>query len=413
MEAVLNTTDGSTESTGKRASEHHMRNPPEDAASAEVESLLSKRNPLLAAAGPLLRALADMPAALPTGIGMEETKSALRDEVRRFQQTCERANLRRDHVLGARYALCTALDEAAAATPWGGTAWINDSLLVHFHQDNDGGATVFRLLGLLLNAPIEHLNVIEIIYHLLGLGFRGRYARITDGSRQIESLRQQLFDLLSSSREKVPRDLSPHWQPYPARRFGMMRIVPLWLTIATLGLCAVGVYAWYEYHLLRSATALNSRIITIGNITPAPRILRLRQILKEEIAENRVEVDEDDLRSQVVFKGDDMFEGGASNLNEKMYPILDKVAAAIERVSGSVTVVGHTDNTPVRPNARISSNQELSEERAVAVMEYLISKGIARNRLIADGKGDTQPLAGNRTKADKAKNRRVELLVDY
>ena len=58
-----------------------------------------------------------------------------------------------------------------------------------------------------------------------------------------------------------------------------------------------------------------------------------------------------------------------------------------------------------------SYNQRLSVRRAEAVKAYLVSKGIERNRVYTEGKGEKQPVADNRTKEGRAKNRRVEIEV--
>jgi outer membrane protein OmpA-like peptidoglycan-associated protein len=69
-----------------------------------------------------------------------------------------------------------------------------------------------------------------------------------------------------------------------------------------------------------------------------------------------------------------------------------------------VEIAGHTDNAGNK-----DANQKLSEERANAVRDYLIKKGIAADRVIAKGYGDTQPIADNTTEAGKQKNRRTEV----
>ena len=71
-----------------------------------------------------------------------------------------------------------------------------------------------------------------------------------------------------------------------------------------------------------------------------------------------------------------------------------------------VIAVGHTDSTG--PEAY---NQGLSVRRAEAVKAYLVSKGIEANRVYTEGKGEKQPVADNRTRDGRAKNRRVEIEV--
>ena len=75
-------------------------------------------NPLLAAASPLLCALAQMPRELSPVLS-NIIVPLLEREVRRYQTLCDQANLRREHVLAVRYCLCTSLDEAANNTVWG------------------------------------------------------------------------------------------------------------------------------------------------------------------------------------------------------------------------------------------------------------------------------------------------------
>ena len=71
-----------------------------------------------------------------------------------------------------------------------------------------------------------------------------------------------------------------------------------------------------------------------------------------------------------------------------------------------IIAVGHTDS--VGPDAY---NQKLSIARSEAVKAYLVSKGIEKNRVYTEGKGEKQPVADNKTTEGRAKNRRVEIEV--
>jgi len=377
-----------------------------------VEEVSRAVNPLLAAARPLLRALADMPASLRQDQAVR-WKSLLAQEARDFQTVCERANIRREHIMAARFCLCTALDEAANRAPWGQDTWANNSLLIQFHGETGGGEKVFQLLGRLVDAPAEHLDVIEVIYQVLSLGFEGRYAGAADGHRQLDAIRQRLLHMISGARESVPRDLSPHWQGADAGRLGHLRAVPMWVTVSVLALALFAQFAWYKYELLRRTHDLEQQILAIGKSAAPPlpaKTARLAALLNEEIARGVVSVQEDATRSAVTFRGDDMFDGGRADVSSRILPLLDKVAGEINKVPGKVTVIGHSDNVPIR-TAAFPSNQVLSEERAATVSEYLSSKGVAKGRLEAVGKGDSEPLADNATPAGRAKNRRVEIVV--
>ena len=71
-----------------------------------------------------------------------------------------------------------------------------------------------------------------------------------------------------------------------------------------------------------------------------------------------------------------------------------------------IIAVGHTDSIGTD-----AYNQRLSVRRAEAVKAFLVSKGIERNRVYTEGKGEKQPVADNKTKEGRAKNRRVEIEV--
>lgn len=77
------------------------------------------------------------------------------------------------------------------------------SLLVTFHGESEGGIKLFQIIGRLAASFREHGNVLEVIYHLLGLGFEGRYSVQPDGRKQLDNIRQQLLTQLSQRRDPV------------------------------------------------------------------------------------------------------------------------------------------------------------------------------------------------------------------
>lgn len=103
------------------------------------------------------------------------------------------------------------------------------------------------------------------------------------------------------------------------------------------------------------------------------------------------------------------FETAKATIRPTSYPLLDEIAQQfIENPSFIIEVQGHTDNT-----GKADKNQELSQNRANAVREYLISKGVPAERMTAKGYGQDRPIADNKTKAGRAKNRRVEFDITF
>ncbi|WP_425389187.1 type VI secretion system protein TssL, long form [Curvibacter gracilis] len=379
-------------------------------------AVLTARNPLLAAAAPLLRALSEMPARLPDG-GLTQLRQLLEIEIRTFSRLCEQANLRRDHMLAARYALCTALDEAASLQPWGGGTdtstgpWSRQALLQTFHQEGQGGQKVFLLIGRLAANPQEHLRVLEVMLHVLGLGFEGHYRTQSDGHRMVETIRNRLHALITEARETLPRALSPHWQAPDGRTLRPLRGVPIWMTASALLLMLAGLFGWEKYQLLGEMEGVERHIRGIGKAMRPPAQLRLRELLASDIAAGKVGVDETDLRSLVTFRGDDMFAPGQADVSSQSLAMISKVAAGINEVAGRVTVIGHTDNQPIA-TPTFPDNQRLAEERAKAVAGILQRQQVDPERIRVLGAGDRQPVADNATAAGRARNRRVEIVVD-
>ncbi|WP_414706817.1 type VI secretion system protein TssL, long form [Ralstonia sp. UBA689] len=379
-----------------------------------LHGVQTAQNPLLEAASSLLRALADMPEHLPPE-GVMSLRMLLEQEVRTFQKLCEQANIRRDHMIGARYCLCTALDEAAMQTSWGknsGVEWGTSGLSTTFHEDRDGGQKVYLLIGRLLDEPREHLDLLEVIYRILSLGFEGRYRYEAGGHRKHDAVRQRLYNEIMSQREAVPVALSPHWQSNVRGKRISFYDFPVWITAVVLSAILIGLFAYFKVQLSHRGAAVEKQVIDIARMTPppAPPALHLKELLKSEIAAGTVSVDEDARASMVRFRGDSMFTPGGGGVNSGMNSLIAKIAAEVAKVPGKVTVAGYTDNIPIK-SRQFESNQALSEERATQVMQALISGGVQASRLEAVGKGDADPIGDNRTAKGRAQNRRVEITV--
>ena len=111
--------------------------------------------------------------------------------------------------------------------------------------------------------------------------------------------------------------------------------------------------------------------------------------------------------TKVTYAADAFFDFDKSVLKAEGKAKLDDLVGKVKGINLEVIIaVGHTDSVGTD-----AYNQKLSVRRADAVKAYLVSKGIEKNRVYTEGKGEKQPVADNKTSAGRAKNRRVEIEV--
>ena len=129
--------------------------------------------------------------------------------------------------------------------------------------------------------------------------------------------------------------------------------------------------------------------------------------LREKMAGTGVEVERVGDSIRLIMPGGVTFRTGSSEIQPQFYSPLDQVAQTLNQYPQSlIDVIGHTDNV-----GSDQMNQQLSERRASAVANYLLSKGVVPQRLNAYGMGESQPVADNNTDFGRQRNRRVEVLI--
>lgn len=130
--------------------------------------------------------------------------------------------------------------------------------------------------------------------------------------------------------------------------------------------------------------------------------------LRQSLANTNVQVDRVGDEIRLVMPESITFATGSAALNSSSAGTLNSVGEVLAKYTDTtINVVGHTDST-----GSDAINEPLSRNRAVAVANYLVNRGVASNRISASGLGSRQPIASNATVDGRAQNRRVEIKVN-
>jgi chemotaxis protein MotB len=147
----------------------------------------------------------------------------------------------------------------------------------------------------------------------------------------------------------------------------------------------------------------------IAELTPSLKSLTAE--LQKEISAGSVEVNLEPRGLVVSLKQTAFFPSGNDTVDPTTYPILEKVAAALNSLSNPLRIEGHTDSVPIH-TTRFRSNWELSAARSISMMEVLASRfNVDRQRVAIVGFADTAPQTSNDTDEGRARNRRVDIVI--
>jgi type VI secretion system protein ImpK len=390
----------------------------------------STRNPITGAAISLLSLVAQLrnTASHPDIGGL---RNNIIEEIKRFELKIKNQGVSTEQAQAARYALCTLLDETVLNTPWGSNSlWGTQSLLILFHKEAWGGEKFFLILKNCMQQPGTHLDLLELLYFALCLGFEGRYRVEDHGSSKLEEIRENAYSIIQRQRGDVERGLSLHWQGIKDKRNVLARLIPFWVIGSIAALLLVLSFLGFLY-LINTASdplfgklyalkdSFNAPPVVLAEAAPViqtptapPLIEELNSFLKPEVDKGEVVLLKDGNKTIVRIMSKGLFASGSDEIIRLHYPLLIKISQALSQVSGRITVVGHTDSDRMGANGKFSSNWDLSTARALSVENMLKSNNSNITAIMDyEGRADSKPMVANDSPEHKAMNRRVEIEV--
>jgi type VI secretion system protein ImpK len=420
--------------------------PTQPLAAGPVRQTRAHPNKLVSAFAPLLEFAPELENAIPPE-NPEGLRTRLLDALVRARDTAVATGSSLERADQAAWVVAALLDDLALNTPWGGaSAWPRQPLVVMLRGDVDAGTQFFQRLEQLERNPNRDPEMLELQYHCMALGFRGKY-RVPGraGDRSLNAVRVAAARFLRNADvEDAP--LSPNWRGVVASDEPPRFIVPIWVVALLAVFVATATYVGLSVGLSSHATTLATLVRALPpadrtGITriapkpepvapeappapppPAPQVVEF-DLLPEFTAaapaplRPALKGNESISLARLVIQATDpeLFQSSRAKLSAGFEPLIASIAGVIvenQELIGNITVVGHTDNVPARRSNPLSTNQRLSEARAATIMDLLVEAGVPKERIRSEGKAETEPIADNSTREGRASNRRVEVLIE-
>jgi len=147
----------------------------------------------------------------------------------------------------------------------------------------------------------------------------------------------------------------------------------------------------------------------------ADALRRAISLYNPEVRSNKVKITQDERGVVISFASDVFFDSASARLNyESARSILLNLAILLnsdEVMGRKFRIEGHTDSSPVDPSGQWVSNWQLSTERALSVLYYLVDLGVSEKRMQVAGFGSTMPISADNTDEGRAYNRRVDIII--
>ncbi|WP_031201134.1 type IVB secretion system protein IcmH/DotU [Mesorhizobium sp. LSJC265A00] len=392
-------------------------------------------NVLVNAFSPLLEFAPELENAQPPE-NPEALRTRLLDELVRCRDATMAQGSSLERADQAAWLVAALLDDLALNTPWGGaSAWPRQPLVVMLRGDVDAGAQFFARLEELERHPNRDREMLELQYHCMALGFRGKY-RVPgrSGDRSLNAVRVAAARFLRDS-DAEGAQLSPNWNGVIASDEPQRFIVPIWVMVAAAAVIATAIHIGLSMSLSSQAVELSALVRAL----PPPTRTDVTRASPKVDAPPPVAVDfallpefqaaaPDELKralsgtesvslARLVIQASnpELFQSSRAQLTDGFDPLIASVAKVIlenQDLIGDITVVGHTDGVPLQKTNPLSTNQRLSEARAAEIADILIQNGVPKERVRSEGRAATDPVADDGTREGRALNRRVEVLVE-
>ncbi|WP_395344135.1 type IVB secretion system protein IcmH/DotU [Ningiella sp. W23] len=351
---------------------------------------------------------------------VDQLRNDIEQHIEKFDKRLISEGVSQEVALTGRYLLCCLLDELVLSTPWGiESIWSRQTLLSKYHNETSGGEKFFVIINKLMEQAQQSIDLIELCYLCLSIGFRGKYRLSPTGENEILQICNMMYQAISLYRP-CANDLSPSWKTDLSASTSIQKRVPPSLLFLVLTFICIATYVALLSNLHAQSSPLYEKIESIGwnksayerevshardsDQSSTANVLRdVRQKMRQSIASGLLEVEQQNNLLTLRFASEQLFPPGSTQVNEAYLPNKTLLIETIRSYSDSILIVGHTDST-----GRAESNWVISRQRAESIEKWLLLDANHFLQMTTRGLADTQPLTP--TPSD-SRNRRVEILV--
>lgn len=218
-------------------------------------------NTLVTAAASLLTSAANLrDTTYP--LGLPDLYQDLVHEIRAFETQAQMQGYRSDLILVTRYILCATLDEIILNTAWGTmNHWQRHTLLATFHGEEWGGERFFLILERLSADVVLHLDVLELIYLCLSLGFTGKYRLLENGYTELNKVTEELYQCIRWQRGDIKKELLLREDKTNERGMSSENEpIPIWTLCTIVGFILITLYIVFNILLGSHASPLYQQL---------------------------------------------------------------------------------------------------------------------------------------------------------
>lgn len=391
----------------------------------QVEQIdITSENILLACASELINLASNLITLEPSN-STEQLRHDINSQIEQFDNKLNEQGKTQEVALTARYLLCCLLDELVLRTPWGiQSSWSRQTLLSKYHNETSGGEKFFVIVNKLMEQAQRNIDLIELSYLCLSVGFRGKYQLSATGENDILQIGNMMHQAISLYRPSA-NELSPSWRVETSSSVSIEKRLPASFLFIVLTFICIAVYIALLSNLHAQSSVLYQKIESIGwskeNVKPNvtefatdpdnvartvqnSTLLRdIRQQLSTAINAGLLTITQQNNVLILRFVSANLFASGSTNVNEQSLPNRTRLINAIKTYTNSILIVGHTDSS-----GKAESNWVISRLRAESIERWIKSAQEPILQTTTRGVADTQALAEGK---NDSRNRRVEILI--